>query len=515
MTAPFRPHEIERFGGFVRRRLGLHLDDTRIGALADVLQSRLDASGESCAAFLDRLETEHGKSDLRAIAAEVTVPETYFFRNNDQFRAFTELVLPERLHAQAGAKQLRVLSAGCASGEEAYSLAILIREAVRDRSWDVSILGVDVNRAVLEKASRGRFTAWALRETPPEVERRWFRREGSELVLDEEIRRSVRFEERNLMEGNPDLWRPRTYDVIFWRNVMMYFSPECAQAVAARVARALVPGGYLFLGHAETLRGISNDFHLRHTHETFYYQRKSGALTDSRHVRESQPEIDPAAVVHEVEPLAAVFEEADSWVDTIHKASQRIRSLTDASRASTAPDSAAGREGLAPAWNLALPLELLQKERFAEALELVRALPPESARDPNVLLLRAVLLTHGGPLARAEEACNELLAIDELDAGAHYLLALCREGAGDCRAAIDHDQVAVYLDPAFAMPRLHLGLMARRTNDRASAGRDLAQALVLLQREAASRLLFFGGGFSREALMALCRAELLACGRQA
>jgi chemotaxis protein methyltransferase CheR len=161
---------------------------------------------------------------------------------------------------------------------------------------------------------------------------------------------------------------------------------------------------------------------------------------------------------------------------------------------------------------LGFALELLRKERFAEALAIVDRLPPASGRDPDVLLLRAVLLTHDGQLAKAEEACRSLLEVDELSAGAHYLLALCREGAGDCAAAAHHDQVATYLDPGFAMPRLHLGLLARRTAQHTLARQELGQALVLLQREEASRVLLFGGGFGRDALVTLCRTELLRCG---
>jgi chemotaxis protein methyltransferase CheR len=154
----------------------------------------------------------------------------------------------------------------------------------------------------------------------------------------------------------------------------------------------------------------------------------------------------------------------------------------------------------------------LRTEHFTEALDLVQALPPESANDPDVLLLQAVLLAHSGRLAPAEDMCRRLLEIDELNSGAHYVLALCREGARDQSAAASHDQVAVYLDPAFAMPRLHLGLLARRAGDCDAARRELGQALELLQREDASRLLLFGGGFNREALLGLCRAELIACG---
>jgi chemotaxis protein methyltransferase CheR len=196
---------------------------------------------------------------------------------------------------------------------------------------------------------------------------------------------------------------------------------------------------------------------------------------------------------------------SESWIEAIERAARRIQTLSS----TKALDG--GREP-APAWNLGPAFDLLRQERFAEALALVQSRPEEQGRDADVLLLQAVLLTHGGQLAAAEAVCLELLDKDDLNAGAHYVLALCREGAADSRGAIEHDQVAVYLDPAFAMPRLHLGLLARRTGDRETARRELTQALTLLQREDAARLLLFGGGFGREALVALCRAELVACG---
>jgi chemotaxis protein methyltransferase CheR len=123
-----------------------------------------------------------------------------------------------------------------------------------------------------------------------------------------------------------------------------------------------------------------------------------------------------------------------------------------------------------------------------------------------------VLLTHCGQLSAAEGVSAQLLERDELNAGAHYLLALCRESAGDRQGAHDHDRTAIHLDPSFAMPRLHLGLMARRVGDTEGARRELGDALLLLKREDDSRLLLFGGGFGREALIALCRGELLSAG---
>jgi chemotaxis protein methyltransferase CheR len=260
-----------------------------------------------------------------------------------------------------------------------------------------------------------------------------------------------------------------------------------------------VPGGYLFLGHAETLRGLSQQFHLCHTHGTFYYQ----LAASGRERLEPLPPA-PARGAARLDALPVPLVDAsDGWVDAIRKAAERIQALSARSPASEPPATG-------PSWDLPGALELLRRERFGEALQLVRSFPSESASDPDVLLLQAVLLAHNAELGAAEQACHRLLALDELNAGAHYVLALCREGAGDRATAIEQDQVAVYLAPSFAMPRLHLGLLARRAGERETARRELEQALQLLQGEDPSRLLLFGGGFQREALIALCRAELAA-----
>jgi len=486
--------------------MGLQFDDAKLGFLGDVLRRRLETNGGEYETYLLRLEEDRSKQELGALAQELTVGETYFFRHMDQFRAFADVALPDRLRArQSGevsifGRTLRILSAGCASGEEAYSLAILVRETMGENSHEVSVGGVDINPLALKKALDGRYSNWALRETPPDMHRRWFRPDGREVILNDEARGSVTFEERNLVTDDAELWRPNAFDIVFCRNVIMYFTQENAQALVARISRALAPGGYLFLGHAETLRGISQDFHLLHTHETFYYRRKERA-----------GQAFPGAVFPDavrpasVPTLAPIIENNSTWVETIHKAADRIQALVRSAPVLPRPNQRS-TPGLRQA------LELVQKERFSEALDVIEALSPESAADPDALLLNAVLLTHAGRLPEAEEMCRRLLSVDDLSAGAHYVLALCRENAGDRRRSTEHDQVAIYLDPAFAMPHLHLGLLARRADDRETARCELHHALSLLQREDASRLLLFGGGFSRETLIALCRAELNACG---
>jgi len=517
------PAGVERLRAVAAKRLGLRFDDGKSVFLAEVLQRRLDHTGRRLNEYLLPLEAAAPPPDeLRVLAQELTVTETYFFRNAEQLRVLIEVALPARALARPG--QLRVLSAGCASGEEPYSIAMMLYDQPEPCPWDVDLQAIDINPAMLNRARQGQYSPWALRETPPDVQARCFRPQGREFVLDERFRALVTFSERNLIRDDPAFWRPDAFDVVFCRNVMMYFSADVAAGVVARLTRSLAPGGFLFLGYAETLRGLSHDFHLLHTHDTFYYQRRQAWEPAPRPAdgvglplsawgareRASAGELgEPlAGTVGWEWPADAVRPSEDSWVETIRQAAQRVESLTrPAAEASDTGPSAAR-----VTWDLGVALELLRQEKFADALSLVTALPPEAADDADVLLLRAVLLTHGGDLAAAEALCADVLRLDEMSSGAHYLMALCREGGGDRAGAAEQDQTAAYLDPLFAMPRLHLGLLARRSGDQATARRELAAAHRLLQGEDASRLLLFGGGFTREALIAFCRAELAASG---
>ncbi len=499
--------DLERFRAAVTRLLGLAVDDARLPQLAEVLQARARAARADVPAYVDRFERGAGREEIVAVGGALTISETYFFRNIEQFHALREVVLPERSRAAGGGSRLRILSAGCASGEEAHSLAICAAELLPGPPWRFTVRGVDISPAMVERARAAAYAAWALRETPPEVMARWFRPSAPGSRPDDALRETVEFEVRNLAEEDGDLWAPGAYDVVFCRNVLMYFSPEAARRVVARAARSLRPGGYLFLGHAETLRGLSDAFHLCHTHGTFYY-RVRGAGEGA--VAPPAPAAGSRSTTREPDPVPPP--EPGAWPETIRRAADRVRALTARSvvpAAAPFPRAVAGGAGAA---GVAVALDLLREERFGPALDLVRSLPESPTGDPDVLLLHAVLLAQAGALAEAEAMCRRVLAADEFSAGAHYLLALCREGAGDDAAAATHDRTAAYLDPGFAMPRLHMGLLARKRGDVDAARRELEAARMLLRTEDSSRLLLFGGGFGRDALVAVCEAEARACG---
>jgi len=517
MTPVLGQADVEQFRTIVACRLGLQYEDGKLDYLAEVARRRMELVGSArFESYLERLiSSPKGSDEFRALAEQLTVNETFFFRNADNFRAFAEIVLPERIRAKTREKRLRILSAGCASGEEPYSLAVLVREGLSGLgNWDVKIIGLDVNPAVLAKATQARYSAWSLRATSEDAKRRYFRADGRDFVLAPAIQKMVTFEERNLVDEDPLFWQSLACDVVFCRNVLMYFTPDKARDVVRRIGEALLPNGFFFLGHAETLRGLTQEFHLCHTHDTFYYRRRDASEAVVATATWVGPSREPAE-----DSLPAVVESTASWVDVIQRASERIATLAsgrarspDQDAPRTTPAGQAAATAAPRTWDLGLVLEAVRQERFSDALELICSLPPDSREDPDALLLRAVLLTNNGRLDESEEVCSRLLAVDELNAGAHYLMALCREHASDSTGAIEHGQTAIYLDAGFAMPHLHLGIMAKRSGDAATAQRELGQALILLAREDASRLLLFGGGFSRDTLLQLCRTELRAAG---
>jgi chemotaxis protein methyltransferase CheR len=508
------PRQLESFRAAVAQRLGLRFDDSKLDELADVMRLRMGATNSrDVESYLYQFGTS--TEELRAAVGHLTVPETFFFRIGDHFRALAEVVLPSRVRALGASKRLNILSAGCASGEEPFSIAMVLRGRADLAGWQLTIRGVDVNPKVIAKARIGRYSEWSMREISPELKERYFHTQGRNFQLHDSIREMVLFEEGNLADSRAPMWQPGTYDVIFFRNVLMYFSPEAASAVIGRMAQALAPGGYLLLGPAETLRGVSQEFHLCHTHSTFYYQRRTEHARDVGDVMQG---FAPVTIAPKPggDAVRLPDDTTSEWLNAIRLSSERIETLARTPIAFRGVgerplSQAVVAQKRAPA-DVSTALDLLQKERFEEALDFLHDLPAESPANADVQLLRAVLLANSGDLAGAEKACTLLLKTDELNAGAHYVMALCHEQAGDRHSATEHDQTAVYLDPSFAMPHLHLGLLAKRAGELDIAKHELHQALLLLPRDDSSRILLFGGGFSRDALVRLCGKELQGCG---
>ncbi|MFD0524728.1 CheR family methyltransferase [Paractinoplanes durhamensis] len=338
--------EIARFRELLAKTLGWTFSDRDAGQLGPLLADRSHTHRMSHGEYLNRLAARPWNTELTELIEQLSITETYFFRHGEQFRALREEALPQRINARSEQRVLRMLSVACSSGEEAYSLAIAAKEALPGQAWMINVLGLDANPAVLGQATEGWYSAWSLRETPDPVKRRWFRAGERGFHVVDEVQQAVRFRQYNVAEPDAGLWQAGQCDVIFCRNLLMYLTPAVAQALIGRMTQALAPGGYLFLGHTDSLGAEPDGLELRHTHDAFYYRRplqQRPAVTIP-----TLPPPAPPRSAAAVPPAA----EPEPVEERIHQQA----------------------------------VALLGEERFAEALALVTARLPEPGRPRDRLL---------------------------------------------------------------------------------------------------------------------------------
>jgi chemotaxis protein methyltransferase CheR len=250
---------------FIHERFGLFFDDNQRGSLRTRLTGRLASldllSFEDYYHYL-RFGPQRG-DELQRMVTHLTNNETYFYREMPQLQVFAETVLREIKDAKSGGgdRTLRVLSAGCSTGEEAYTLAMIVYDSGQFFwNWDVQVIGMDVDQVALEKARRAVYHHNSFRSLSPAVKERHFvAAAGAAAQVKESIRRLVSFRAGNIVDAASYLGLP-ALDVIFCRNVLIYFSDAMILKVVRLFHDALVPGGYLFLGHAESLSRITDLF---------------------------------------------------------------------------------------------------------------------------------------------------------------------------------------------------------------------------------------------------------------
>ncbi|MBI4531305.1 MAG: chemotaxis protein CheR [Candidatus Latescibacteria bacterium] len=224
------------------------------------------------------LETDTAESrvEWEGLMAQLTVGESYFFRDEGQFALLRNSVLPELIERNIRRRSLRIWSAGCSSGEEPYSLAVLVSEALGGRGdWKVVILGTDINREALEKARRGVYSEWSFRMVEPGLRVRYFHRRGDEWELDMRIREMVTFRSMNILKDPfPDLASDlHSLDLILCRNVFIYFDRDAVSPVLRKFEETLHEGGYLITGHGELHGQKLGRLRTRVFSESVVYQR--------------------------------------------------------------------------------------------------------------------------------------------------------------------------------------------------------------------------------------------------
>lgn len=248
-------HEFKRLVGYMQQNFGINLSAKRVliqGRLGNMLHDRGFASYDE---YLDVVMADVTGAEVTTILNKLTTNHTFFMREPEHYTFMKDTVLPWAVQNIKN-NELRIWSAGCSSGEECYTTAMLIDEFFGSEKtrWDTRILATDISNSVMDKAKKGIYTSESMKGLSPEWKRRYFNQlDGDRFEICREIKDEIIFKPFNLMDPMPDKYKRRPFDLIFCRNVMIYFDQPTKNALVNRFYDVIKPGGYFYIGHAESI----------------------------------------------------------------------------------------------------------------------------------------------------------------------------------------------------------------------------------------------------------------------
>lgn len=265
--------EFRLFRDLIYEECGVSLGVEKRTFLESRLRRRVDELGiKNGYEYYSMITSSSGRSqELPRLLDSLMICETSFFRNQPQFELLKEVVLPEIVakKERAGTRLLRVWSAGCSTGQEPYSAVMALLDSLPDReSWTIRVFASDLSFTALERAQCGSYRVDQLKGVEADCIAKYFRQENGHYLMSEGVRKRVIFDYHNLKHDNG----LRGLDIVFCRNVMIYFDAEEQRRLVNRFSNCLVPGGFLFLGHAESLQGLSTRFTMLHRNKGIAYR---------------------------------------------------------------------------------------------------------------------------------------------------------------------------------------------------------------------------------------------------
>jgi chemotaxis protein methyltransferase CheR len=439
---------------------GLAFYADRDELLAELIGERLsELKFSHCSAYDTFLANgQAGRAEMDVLIARLTIGETYFFRDRNQFAAIRDVILPDIMERKKKTRELRIWSAGCATGAEPYSLAILLADEMADRmaGWQISIYATDLNREYLAQAAQGKYREWSLRATLDEERRRCFTQEGHLWAIHPRYKQWIEFRQMNLIASQPPtaLLAHAPFDLILCRNVMIYFSPEAISAVIGRFHESLADGGWLVVGACEYNSESYRAFHTVEATRARLYQRIPASIQAVRTTSETPPAPQP--------PKA-----------TVHRAFQTVEAVG------------------------------ARLDRKMSAAVPQAAVPP--ARE-DVAGLRQ--LADRGDWQGAAAYGQRLLASNRLNPNFYFYQALIFENLEKPDESERSLRRAIYLDRNFALAHYHLGVALKRNQRVSEAARAFGNVVRVLAGMPVEAMVPGGSGLTVTELKELTKTQL-------
>ncbi|RPI35299.1 MAG: hypothetical protein EHM70_00070 [Chloroflexota bacterium] len=457
--------EYVRYRDFVHEQFGLFFPENRRPELERGVWQAL--SGSPCATPADLYQllkdTANRGVVLERLANALTICETHFFRDEPQFNALYTQVLPEIIARRQALRTIRIWSAGCASGEEPYSIAMMLRELLDDvDNWSITILGTDINTQAIERARLGIFREWAFREERARrLQSRYFQALGDRYALIPEVRRMVTFTHMNLSEDCYPSYATNTtfMDLILCRNVTIYFDDHLTRHVMDRFFQCNIDGGWLVLGHSEPSAAANRAYQPRNFPGAVLYQKEEQA----------------ASQVTGRVPVRKVI------LNSIHQANTPTprKAPVDLARKPEAVCFSAPQQ-LDPMEALEQARDLLSYGRSEEARDLLLPHSSSSGTSAYVAALLGKAYANLGDWPNAERWCQEAIRMDPLSIEAHYTLSLVQQHLDKLDASIESMRKVVYIDRKHVLGHFSLASLYHQKGQIPQALKALDNARAML-----------------------------------
>jgi chemotaxis protein methyltransferase CheR len=507
------PEEFQRFRDWIHHHSGIYLEETKVDSLRISLVTRATRLG-----FLEYEEyfdvLSRNEDEFKELMNLVTINETSFFRFPAQFDALRDRVIPEILdNKPRGSRSFRVWSAGCSTGEEPYTIAMtLLDSALEARGMRSEVLGTDVSTQALDRAKAAVYPAKALANLSQNTVQRWFEPVKGGHRPRARARDIVAFSYHNLIKEPYPVVFSANWDIVFCRNVTIYFRPDSTRRVVNNFYESINPGGYLFIGHSETLTSISDRFEPVEIGGVFLYRKPMPT-----------PAVFPSAFgakpVRAERTRTADLPRTGVLGQSLGRTVGRQTAPTTPARprpapVASAPKAEVGSIGSEPAELdelVAQAHELLEKADPARARSVADLALAKDSRHVGALLVRAHANADSGDFDAAIADATEALGINPLLASARYILGIIYLQQDDTARAVAEFKRTIYIDQDFVLAHFNLANLYRTQGSVDDACREYENSLRALYLSPNGEWTAFLGGFKPDLLAKTCERSLIEC----
>ncbi len=489
MTKNIPANMLEELSRLITTHMGLYFPEKKWNALTKGLNFVINDLGIDIYQLIQGLQASPSKEIINAITTRLTIGETYFLRDKNFFQILQDHILRGIIkHPKRKTKKIIFWSAGCATGEEPYSIAILV-DQMRPvlKGWDITIIASDINPLALNKAKKGIYSNWSLRGTPEKIIKKYFTQTpGNYYEIVPHIRQMVQFCQLNLMDDNypAALNFFEGVDIILCRNVLMYFNEQARNNALKKLSRLLIENGWLITGPAES--GFVNL-------EEFTAVRFPNALYHRKGL--------PRTIIETAKPIRFKREGYHTRPVLPTHAGRR---LTDRKHTRRISDRKISRPPEKPKYDLYQEaLNDYNQGEYAQSMKKLLSIVSKGASNNNSFLMKTesmILLAKSyaniGELEQARNWCEKAIESEKLNPEIYYLLSTIFQSAGDIDDSVKSLKQSIYLDHEFIMAHFTLGMLLLQKKMPAESRKSMQNALSLLELADADEILPFSEGMS-------------------